>query len=670
MGDAPMNADAPDAGAAAGAGAGAAARAGTRLIFEPPSDEEAPTDTAVFRGPPRPPAVDTAPLQTSPELLDFWGALWHVDIEKDHGSDYDRDTINRSIIPNPRLSTDIFNAKAAYHQGAIIARNIGDKDSLFNMLFTLPEGLSELKAYQYFHTLTPESEGQVNINYSVHGPSKYSYKCFKRNPKLNGDTALNTSMNTFMGIGPESKVIRYTDTTIYGSALLMLSDSIIQAHSGPIEMDPAGKMNPESVNPGSREQFKQKFYVEHVTEQNIIEYPAFDHENINPLSFLYCKKPVTIHNMGVNNFGKYTLTTNFVYQQEVRTILGKPEPIMINFSSRDNIAGNLKKLNDDEKRVRGIKSRDMREGLFIAKHAGDILQANEQYRDTLLVKSSFLTPETRNNPVVEGENVINTGKYKKMIETYDLNLATKAATMDADYIQLHNQFDDTFIIFKNSKFDDPQIRINNLIARVSYETDELDKYKIEYIKEVDRINEQLLFFQGYLKGFFIEPYDINDIGLIEGVSRSAARVDRGKKDSTALSSQSKKYINIDTKLEMLSDKAYNDMYSANTGTYASLYERGKLRGSIDIAIYKNLNDEDINTRYRFLIKKALTLAILSTYLPNKVLQPQVGDAGGSGGAGGGGAGGGGGRGVPRRGGHPGRCGHHRLWGRACRCLRA
>ena len=51
-------------------------------------------------------------------LHDFWKVLWHVDVLKDHGGDYNKTTINSQILPakqeggalvkNDNLETDIF----------------------------------------------------------------------------------------------------------------------------------------------------------------------------------------------------------------------------------------------------------------------------------------------------------------------------------------------------------------------------------------------------------------------------------------------------------------------------------------------------------------------------------------------------------------------------------
>jgi hypothetical protein len=400
------------------------------------------------------------------KLTDVWCRLIHIDVEKDHGTNYNTDTVN-SFLPYDKYKSNFFNNDAS---GQLISRDfhgVMDKDGIFNAVVdTSIETINKINCNDEERTITIKITNE-----------QYNYKCFDISGAENQERSNILASTIQQFIGPHT-FSAFIDTSNKTEKLIGALPSnilnIVYAYTSAVENDAAGKMNKTSVKGGSFKpenynEFIRKFYLEKAPESKkgmkAITYPPFSNNTRSlGLSHVMCKYPITLELHHGTNFKDGKLNVALTYIKDT----GKTVRILEN----ENIATKVRKTLKTVFRIQ--LSNKEKEKIFISKYHGDIGQVLELYRDIELVNNT----DTKN-----------TSDMKACFVSIDLNAILKAFTEGIDLVFYYINASDKLIVFKNINLNDPRVILANFQNQVRALHTQVKAELEEYNKNIHSINE-------------------------------------------------------------------------------------------------------------------------------------------------------------------------------------
>lgn len=379
-------------------------------------------------------------------LEQMYANFWYIDVQKDHGDDYDVNIV-KDIISLPRL--DRVQPPNSFRDffSAVTRSPYLDIQNL-NLDQSIPEET-------------------IRAPFAVpNTPYSYTYFYVKRGP----DNAV-TIHNALSRFGLNQKIVMFTDTHRNGIEFLVKWPSgddkipLIHAHTREIENDPCGKMNLSSaklkLGAKSRllEKFKERFYYELPSPTNPrgLYYPPYravgGQLNPDDLSHFYSSYHVLLENNGLTaNDENRSLNVKLQYSQDGATYM--------NVHMKANIASVFEKIKKEVMAAfRFKRADDVKKMIFLSKHHGDVAQILAAKRPDIELTS------------YDGSKRIHTKDYIKCFESYDVNPISKALLEGIDLIFFHttpsggNDQQNT-IVFINEKLTSPLTIIENLILQV------------------------------------------------------------------------------------------------------------------------------------------------------------------------------------------------------------
>jgi len=423
--------------------------------------------------PPPPPGPSRAALANLTEdqwnqLTDVWCRLIHIDVEKDHGTNYNTHTVN-SFLPYDKYKSNFFGTPENDASGQLISRDfhgVMDKDGIFNAVVdTTIETINKINCNDEERTITIRITNE-----------QYNYKCFDISGAENQERSdiLASTIQQFIGPHTFSAFIDTSNKTekLIG-ALPPNVLNIVYAYTSAVENDAAGKMNKTSVKGGgfaveNYNEFLRKFYLEKAPESKkgmkAITYPPFSNNTRSlGLSHVMCKYPITLELHNGTNFKDGKLNVALTYIKDT----GKTVRILEN----ENIATKVRKTLKTVFRIQ--LSNNEKEKIFISKYHGDIGQVLEMYRDIELVNT-----DTKH-----------TSDMKACFVSIDLNAILKAFTEGIDLVFYYINASDKLIVFKNINLNDPRVILSNFQNQVRALHTQVKAELEEYNKNIDSINK-------------------------------------------------------------------------------------------------------------------------------------------------------------------------------------
>ena len=357
-------------------------------------------------------------------LQDFWKTLWHIDVKKDHPSEYDQDIVNRFLPNSTYTSTFGCNNNIISQAGVQSGLNpsgirggILNKDDIFNCLieggprtysdlYDIAQGNLQM-AQPEIYTLNSALLGQ-NISYVV---SSFTLD----GNGLNNFIEHPTSLFVDVALNIKDLISTYNNQATAEKPL-------VYAYTREIQNDPAFKITYETIAGKSVEEKrrllgnKNNFYYEKLPPANgeKVVYPAFNDNN--PMSYFYCKYPVFLKYNHLHKHN-YTLDVTLSVQTQNGLIVipeGANEAGAINKSK----VGQLAVWNKYPDSIR-------KELVFISKHHGDVAQS--------LVINRKISLENPGQPPKQ----INSQNFQSAFVSFDLNAITKALTIGVPYIFMY-----------------------------------------------------------------------------------------------------------------------------------------------------------------------------------------------------------------------------------------
>ena len=414
------------------------------------------------------PAAAVEPKPPNNALEDFWKTLWHVDVYKDHGNDYNANIINNLLPSSVYTTTQEYNSTSITIKDRPADRNLG-RNIEFEDLFGHLTG----KSYKELCKLDVSSTDNVELNQTLLGPGvRYDIKIFDRNGNNMGE------------IIQGDKVAMYIDTGSHIPEMMSTFKSqnngstLTYAYTREIESDPADKITYQTINKNLTNKDNQSsFYYEMTAPNNptIIPYTSFT-PNDN-MSYFYCKWPLFLEYNGPTdkpgtplNKRNYKLNVKLSYNRDGKAI---------KIEEGINIAGAAKNA---LLKFIGIETPDLlKEMVFISKHHGDVAQSLVKFRNVKMINPG---EEERAKLAREEPATINTNNYKGAFVSIDVNAIIKALTIQMPYIFMYPPSKDKIIVWKN---------VTNITPkdRYIYQRD-YTRGKIEqYLKNVNAYNETI-----------------------------------------------------------------------------------------------------------------------------------------------------------------------------------
>ena len=424
-----------------------------------------------------------APVPSLPNdaLQDFWKTLWHVDVYKDHGNDYNADIINK-FLPNDKYTTTLIcnNGKYITENGATANRTVNKIVVNFSDLFEYLTGLNFTKLCT-LRSGSPEID--IILKEDLLGPGiNYQIKIFDSD---------GTGMKGFV----QDNVAMYIDTASHIPEMMSKfngepgDNKLSYAYTREIESDPADKMTYQTIG----KENQSRFYYEMVAPNNptILPYAPFTPDD--GLSYFYCKWPLFLRYNGSSDKPntrpdkrKYKLDVELSYSKD-----GK----MIVITEGMNIAGAAKNA---LLKLVGIPQSDLlKEMVFISKHHGDVAQSLVKFRNVKMEN-----PQPYVAVGAAGGNIINSNEYKGAFVSIDVNAIIKALTIQMPYIFMYPPDKKSIIVWKNVT----NITPDDLYKyQLQYTRDMFKKYKenIEkYNDKIDKLNINLEIYNRNLRATF------------------------------------------------------------------------------------------------------------------------------------------------------------------------
>lgn len=404
--------------------------------------------------------ISDRPLIVNDSLQLFWKDLWHIDVKKDHGNDYDAENVIPLI---PGGGGGLGGGKEGLFK-RLILNNSNTIDNAYN-IFQNATGLSS--------NGTLENIPFINVAFTGY---EYDYKFFDRPTTPEEFSTVASNINVFLGA---RTVLRYTDTSRGGKEFLCNypKDKLYHANTREVESDPASKLSMDSLRSACGDEAAGLYFYEPPTNPTYITYPAWDSANITnntALGAFYCSKTLIMNLNGADPAtGKLKVQLTFYNSANQ----------LIKITEKMNIASSFKKLVTNIKQFLNINtSGELKQAIFISKHHGDVGQ----------VLSPFYPRKMIN---VEGNKTINTDTFFCMFESYDINPVLKAFSVGLDGIWLHTSpggggAPQYIVIFKRRGGigDDPAVFVNYLKAQVAAEKAKALAYLTQYVAAVGVIN--------------------------------------------------------------------------------------------------------------------------------------------------------------------------------------
>lgn len=418
----------------------------------PPPEEQPPA--------PPPPPAELNEGQWN-ELTDVWCRLIHIDVHKDHDTNYNSDIVNK-FLPYNKYKSNFFDAS-----GSEISKDGMDKDGIFNAV--VDTQISTINDTEY--------NGQSSIKIHVTG-YEYDYKAFKIAEGQEEANTLASTIQTFIGPHTFSAFIDTSNKTekLIGS-LPADTLNILYAYTSAVENDAAGKMNKRSVR--GREfalpnynQFLEKFYLEKEPEQfmkSTVTYPPFGNlTRMNGLSHVMCKYPIILELHSGTNYEDGKLNVILTYIKGEHTV---------SIQEGENIA--TKRRNSIQTLSGQRMSPQKLEKIFISKYHGDIGQVLEMYRNIELVNTDSSGNVKRTET---------TGDRKSCFVSIDLNAILKGFTEGIDLVFYYINASNKLIVFKNNNLNSPEIILANMKKQAESLYDSVSQEIEEYNYKIGEIN--------------------------------------------------------------------------------------------------------------------------------------------------------------------------------------
>ena len=425
--------------------------------------------------------ISDRPLIINDDLKKFFENLWHVDVQKDHGSDYDERNVN-ALIP-----------------GGGGGSTAGGKEGLFGTLILNNDGKSIPDAYRKFQNAeglvkddTKVLTGIPSIKIAFTG-YEYDYKYFDRPTDQQKYTDVASQINEFLG---GRNVLRYTDTSRGGWEFLCRypADKLYHANTREVESDPASKLSigsfkgDDCIAKGSN-----IYFYEPATNPPFITYTKWDDTDVtknSAISAFYCSKTLVMKLKGSDS-GKGKLNVQLTFYNT--------ENKLVEITEKMNIASSFKKLVANLKTFLNITTPDeLKQAVFISKHHGDVGQVLSPFYPRSLVNITL-------------NKIINTGKFFCIFESYDVNPVLKAFSMGLDGIWFHTSpgkegGEQRIIIFKRrgGVGDDPALFLQYLKDQLISEKAKAVSYLGTYEAAVVAINTALERFKKMFNAYFTE----------------------------------------------------------------------------------------------------------------------------------------------------------------------
>jgi hypothetical protein len=357
-------------------------------------------------------------------LQDFWKTLWHIDVKKDHPSEYDQDIVNRFLPNSMYVSTFGCNnniiSQAGIQSGLNPARIRGgilNKEDIFNCLIEGgPRTYSDLYDIAQGHLQMTQPE-IYNLNPTLVGQNvSYVVSSFTLDGNgLNNFIEHPTSLFVDVALNIKDLISTYNNQA-------SAEKPLVYAYTREIQNDPAFKITYETIAGKSVEEKrrllgnKNNFYYEKLPPANgeKVVYPAFN--NNNPMSYFYCKYPVFLKYNHLHKHN-YTLDVTLSVQTQNGLIVipeGANEAGAINKSK----VGQLAVWNKYPDSIR-------KELVFISKHHGDVAQS-------LVINRKILLENPGQPP-----KQLNSQNFQSAFVSFDLNAITKALTFGVPYIFMY-----------------------------------------------------------------------------------------------------------------------------------------------------------------------------------------------------------------------------------------
>lgn len=495
-------------------------------------------------------------LTPNSALLDFWKSLWHVDVFKDHGSDYDANIINEFLFDNEYTTTLALPGKNPIAiAGQLANRTLRNNVIYYSDLFSyLTNGIE----YADLSKLNVGDTKEIQLNSIIMGPDvNYIIKVFD-------------SEGLHLSDFVDDTVILYVDTSSHLPELITnfnnnQNKKVMYANTREIQSDAADKITFQTIG----EQNRISFYYELSSPNNPTTIQFSPYENNNGLSYFYCKYPIFLRNNGPNDLfttrqskKKYNLDVELSYKKGDKNIIVKDGV---------NTAGAMQKFKDGFKKILGINPEDItKETVFISKHHGDVAQSLVQFRNVKI-----------KCPV--NNQIINTNDFKSVFVSIDVNAIIKALTIQTPYIFMYTPDKRRIVVWKNQSTSSPENRYNSLKSSVSNQASILLNKCKQYNENILSINNIKNQFDNIIEQYFVVQTPYSESTLEQVINTYKALLEVGIRITTL-----SRFVPTET-LEPLVESNFDFNNKIHTANIVNNIET-------NIQILKNIQKE-INDKY-------------------------------------------------------------------------
>lgn len=315
-------------------------------------------------------------LEPVPELRDIWKLLWHIDVKKDHETDYDSDIVNK-LLPNTKFERDLEN-----YGGKPAGTNANDtvtlptpkdtfnKDWIMNYVLRRQEGGKFLYPDLFTSGEFTNKDSPVRI---VSYPLGLQYEVITV-PIDSAKEYVNTISEFFQGVGEPRMYLSY-DTGAHIEDVLQNANmaNVFDAYTRASQSDPAGKPSTEKLG--------EKLYIEQA-QPLAITYPSYSDTPTFPLAHFYCKYTVNLiqHPDAVKR-AEGRLNVSMTYVKDTGEVIYVVEGANTAGAARKQKV--LQKKGFQFTKIKDGKSNE-KEMIFISKLHGDVAQGLEEHRTIAL----------------------------------------------------------------------------------------------------------------------------------------------------------------------------------------------------------------------------------------------------------------------------------------------
>ncbi len=403
---------------------------------------------------------------------DFFKLLWHVDVYKDHGHDYNRAVVN-DILSEPRWETNIFGVpgKLSTYNIIYVGQNMYEnqwkhiewgKEEVFDYLFSFKSVENKYRSLLKNLLLQNPPGGALIFNAEeellVNTITGTEYEFMVKD--IMGSDASDANVNaqaleikTFLG---DNEFLAIVDTSNNFDRLLNSPnfEGINMAYLVSTKIDPAKKLNYES-NEGAI--YKRRYYKEiaptGTDEIKYITYPAYNiNRHEDKLSHFFSRNDLIIN--------LFSDTNNEIIKGTLRasiTFLDNGQVIEV--QAGENVAGCIDKIIKSIKQAMNINQTLLvKKKVLLSKEAGDNCQVLDEFRE---IRCHHYASGLSN------ANDINSMDYKKMKVSIDYNFHAKGLADDNDAAIIYNNGQGKMLILKNPSLNDEAAYITQMCAKLS-----------------------------------------------------------------------------------------------------------------------------------------------------------------------------------------------------------